>query len=116
MKYLITSILFLFLVACNSSDKGDGNSSAGTDLSSLPVTLDAHLFLSASSESGAGAIGYFNNNGEEVSVIVSKGVGVRAGIDTDQNFAGKVKMTIAEKHNKTTDLLTVYSVSELEKQ
>lgn len=112
MKNLIAAIISLCLIACGSSS--DDISSSGS-INSLPTTLTVNIEMDPSVEEGVDAFATFELNGEEIMVAISKSVGSNAGIDIDNDFSGKVEITLSSEHEISNEFMKVYSISKVKK-
>ena len=127
MKAIVIILVAMVLTACgqNSSDNSDKKQgvtaspaavkSAKLDLNNLPATVTVMLELDPAVEDGYDAFGMFNRDGKDVTVGISSTVAKAAGINVDEEFIGKVKVTISGEHEVSRKLYPVYSISSIEK-
>ncbi|MFV0477463.1 MAG: hypothetical protein ACK5ME_06490 [Parahaliea sp.] len=111
MKILSILILTVFLVACGNS----GDHSVALDLSQLPLTVVADIELDSQVEEGIEAFGSFYQGEEEVLITVSESVASQAGIDINNDYTGKVELTLSAEHGVSSPFARFYIVSKLRK-
>ncbi len=114
MKNIAIFLFVVVLTACGKS-RNDGVSVDSLDLSSLPTTTVAVITMDSSVEEGVDAFASFNSDGQEVTIAVSEPVGAAAGISIDNNFTGKVELTISGEHEVSNQFMKVYTVSSMTK-
>ena len=126
MKLFLILCLSIALSACGKTDNTgsndnvpEGNAASEVaeklDLQKLPATVTVLLELDPSVDKGSDAFGQFISDGQDVTVGISSAVANAGGVNINEEFQGKVKITISEEHEASRELYRIYSITSIEK-
>lgn len=111
MKLITISLLSVLLMSCSKSESPT-EETGQVNFRSLPTTFQTTIEMDPSVEAGVDAFARFEGGGDTL-LAISEQVGRAAGIDTEDEYHGKVEVTVSGEHEISNSIMRVYKVSRI---